>query len=805
MNAERMVHVGDEARRAFERRRASATMGRFLRIVDDRGRMMDLYRHAWFALVLAAAGIGCTKEPQPESTPVSRKSPATIREIEAQRDSLDKTLWAEEVQAERYRETFVQLWDQLLKAQEPFDILANVPFEELRLGVPGPSESLGAGLTRVSFGAGGRVLDSAGWQTLLTQARAQYRVVYTDWQHQSFEADTGGEPRSVFAITFHLVPRTPGSKVAGSLVVRGNLGVEWSSEEDQFLNKKPRVLDASAIEVLEWRGEPAFKEVLHYEAPGHKDVPPVLAYDLDGDGLSEIIFPGTNVVQRNRGKFRFEASDFCAFPLKTTFEAVIADFDGDGRRDYLAAGLAEGDATAPSLYLYVGDASDGFQAAPVRVFPNPFEGQVCFAVGDVEQDGDLDLYVGKYVPPYVGGQMPTPFYDANDSKPANLLLNDGSGHFTDGIVGSGLEAKRFRRTFRTSFVDFDGDGDLDLLTTNDFAGADLFTNDGAGHFTDATRTMIDEPANFGMSHTLADYDRDGRLDLYVTGMYSYTVRRLEQMGLARADVPEVKEHRMPMGYGNRLYFGQDGGRYVQPSIAADVANSGWSWGTTSLDVDGDGDPDLYVANGHVSGDTVRDYDSRYWRHDIHLGSSKMDPVLSAYFLEIMRGMGRAYSWSGFEHNRLFLNGGQDGFIDVAHLLGVAFDQESRCVIAEDFDRDGRCDLLVSYLDRKTETKGFWVLANAWPEKHPWVGVELLETARHPVLGARIDVVTAGGSQTALVIAGDSFFSQQSNSRVFGLGQDTSVQKIVVTWPGGAKSELTAPSVGKVHRIEAPTS
>ena len=71
------------------------------------------------------------------------------------------------------------------------------------------------------------------------------------------------------------------------------------------------------------------------------------------------------------------------------------------------------------------------------------------------------MLVAQYLPPYAHGQMPTPYYDANDGPPLYLLRNRGDGHFDDVTAGSGLEAKRGRRVFAASLVDLDEDGHLD--------------------------------------------------------------------------------------------------------------------------------------------------------------------------------------------------------------------------------------------------------------------------------------------------------------------------------------------------------
>jgi len=127
-------------------------------------------------------------------------------------------------------------------------------------------------------------------------------------------------------------------------------------------------------------------------------------------------------------------------------------------------------------------------------------------------------------------------------------LNDWHGNFTDTANG-GFEAKRWRRIYSASFVDLNADDDLDLLVVSDFAGVDLYRNNGHGHFTDVTREWIIEPHAFGMSHTLADFNADGRLDFLMIGMTSPTVDRLEHLGLTRPGATEELDMRSRMTFG----------------------------------------------------------------------------------------------------------------------------------------------------------------------------------------------------------------------------------------------------------------
>ena len=240
--------------------------------------------------------------------------------------------------------------------------------------------------------------------------------------------------------------------------------------------------------------------------------------------------------------------------------------------------------------------------------------------------------------------MPSPFYDANDGYPAYLLLNDGDGNWTPATEEAGLGAKRFRRTYASSFVDLDSDGDLDLLVVSDYAGVDLYHNDGTGRFSDANDTLRGDRHLFGMSAAFADYDLDGRLDFFVAGMGSTTARRLEALGLARSGPPRRDRDADAHGLSATGSTWRATTAGTSPDFAAQVARTGWTWGTTAFDFDNDGDPDLFAANGHQSGESTQDYCSNFWSHDIYDGGSEPDPgARRACSRRCRRGCGRARS------------------------------------------------------------------------------------------------------------------------------------------------------------------
>src|SRR5207247_10323288 len=136
--------------------------------------------------------------------------------------------------------------------------------------------------------------------------------------------------------------------------------------------------------------------------------------------------------------------------------------------------------------------------------------------------------------------------------------------------------------------------------------------------------------------------------------------------------------------------------FEQTSLSDSIARSGWAWGCSAFDFDNDGCMDVYIANGHETKQFVRDYEREFWLHDAYIGCSKDDAVVAAYFAG-NHAQTRAQGWSfgGYEKNRLYLNQRGGSFLEIGHLMGVALETDSRDVVADDLDGDGRVDLLLT--------------------------------------------------------------------------------------------------------------
>jgi hypothetical protein len=430
-------------------------------------------------------------------------------------------------------------------------------------------------------------------------------------------------------------------------------------------------------------------------------------------------------------------------------------------------------------------------------------GQV-LTCGDVNHDGSLDVFLAQYKVPYSYGQMPDPYYDANDGFPAYLLLNDGHGNFTDATESSGLAAKRLRRTYSASFADLTGGGNLDLVVVSDFAGLDLYRNDGRGHFTDVTHDWVNESHAFGMAHALADFKADGRLDLLMIGMNAPTAGRLEHLGLWRPGVSGDRGMRARMTFGNRVYLARANGGFEATTLNDSIQRSGWAWGCSAFDFDNDGFPDVYIATGMKTKQSVRDFDPEFWLRDIYIGKSKEDAVANLYFQSKFRRT-QDESYGGNEENRFYLNQHGKSFVEAGFLMGVGLAKDSRGVVADDLDGDGRVDLLVTTYEYWPELKQtLHIYANTLEDAGNWIGFRLREEGGgwSPV-GARVTVRGPDYVSVQEIVTGDSYRSQRANTVHFGLGKRTNVDSVEIKWINGRTLTLRDPAINQYHNVHAP--
>jgi hypothetical protein len=214
----------------------------------------------------------------------------------------------------------------------------------------------------------------------------------------------------------------------------------------------------------------------------------------------------------------------------------------------------------------------------------------------------------------------------------------------------------------------------------------------------------------------------------------------------------------------------------------------WSWSSDAFDFDHDGYPDLYIANGMISGALRQDLNSFFWRqvvanspdqakpsHDYEQGWNAIN--------ELIRSDG---TWSGFERNVFYANNRDGTFSDVSGAVGMDFLEDGRAFALADFDRDGRQEILL----KNRNGPQLRIMKNVMEKLPPSIAFRLRGTkSNRDAIGAAVTVETESGRQTRMLQAGSGFLSQHSKEVFFGLGEAKNPVRASIHWPSGLVQDL----------------
>ena len=471
--------------------------------------------------------------------------------------------------------------------------------------------------------------------------------------------------------------------------------------------------------------------------------------------------PG-NRLYRNDGDGTFSDVTVEAGTDRTGWDMAClwTDIDSDGYLDLLVTGF-----TGAVLYRNNRDGTfaDITEEAGLAQLDGFCSGA---ANGDYDRDGDLDLYVCRYVEfdlerardrPMVGGRpavMTTP--QNFPPQPNYLLRNNGDGTFTDVAEATGT-ANPKGRSLQAAFCDFDNNGWPDIYVANDQSPDALFINV-QGRFEDRALQANTWDPRAGMGVAVGDLDPDGAMDLFVT----------HWVGEDSAFYHNQVESRRELPMDERLVFLD-----IAPKVGVAHRDPGTvGWGTGLFDFDNDGHLDLFQVNGSTQEDELT----------LEVLS---DPKLMP------------------QTNFAYWNNGQRQFLDVTPRAGPAFAAKRvgrGCAFA-DYDNDGLMDIFI--VNHGAEPL---LLKNTTPNAGNWLKVKVVGGRSNRLgIGVRVRLRCGGKTQTREIRSGGSYLSCDSRLAHFGLGGAETIEWLEVKWPTGAKRRLEEVSSNKtvvVHETGA---
>jgi Flp pilus assembly protein TadD/peroxiredoxin len=524
--------------------------------------------------------------------------------------------------------------------------------------------------------------------------------------------------------------------------------------------------------------------------------------DFDNDGCDDLYIcqPAglPNRLYRNRGDGTFDdvTEKAGVGALDFTACALFADFQNRGLQDLLVV-------AASGPLLFVNNANGTF--SPKRDafrFARPAQGAFTHAAAaDYDRDGKLDVYFCLYS--YYQGldqyRYPVPYFDARNGPPNYLFHNEGDGVFQDRTESAGLNVENDRYSFACSWGDCNGDGWPDLYVVNDFGRNNLYRNRGDGSFAAASSGARVDEAGAGMSACWLDFDNDGKQDVYAAGMWvAAGMRVFEDPHFHGDDSEKIRSTYRRHMAGNSLYRNQGNNTFENVGAKAGVEMGRWSWSTDAWDFDHDGYPDLYVANGYISGAEKRDVSSFFWRQVVAKSPQDSSPS-SEYergwsaINELIRSDS---TWNGHERNVFFANNRDGTFSDVSGVVGMDFRDDSRAFALADFDGDGRLEVVL----KNRNAPQIRILRLAMDGVGNSIVFRLRgEKSNRDAIGAAVTVVAGSLRQTKYLQAGSGFLSQHTKELFFGVGTNQGAVQATARWPSGLTQVFDLLPIN--HRIE----
>jgi hypothetical protein len=437
---------------------------------------------------------------------------------------------------------------------------------------------------------------------------------------------------------------------------------------------------------------------------------------------------------------------------------AVGDYDNDGWPDMYVANFGKNrlyhnnhDGTFTDVAEKAGVTVGGWSAGPTW--------------GDYDHDGLLDLFVPGYVkfaidnPPISGqGRIPPNFCQFRGiavmcgprglpGEGDHLFHNNGDGTFTDVSVKAGVSDPNGYYGLAAAFVDVDDDGWVDLVVANDSTPNYLYRNKHNGTFDDVSYASgfalsEDGREQASMGIAIGDYQRNGRIDLFITTFSD-----------------DYKT----------LYRNDGQGSFSDVTYQAGLAGPTipfLSWGTGFLDFDNDGLLDIFIANGHV----YPEVDQQDWGTTWAERPQLFRNLDGKRFQEVPPATG-------------------SGLADVISARGAAFG---------DIFNDGEIDVVINNIDSHPT-----LLRNVLKSGNHWLELKLIGGPKSPrdANGAKVFLTMGGVRQRGDVYSGGSYGSSSDQRIHFGLGAATKVDSIEIDWPSGSKQKIASPGIDRILTVK----
>ena len=495
--------------------------------------------------------------------------------------------------------------------------------------------------------------------------------------------------------------------------------------------------------------------------------------DYDGDGRPDLYVvskTGGCRLFRNLGGYKFEdvteKAGVGAEPGVWNCGATFVDINNDGLLDIYVCRF-----NAPNL-LYINQGDGTFKEMAHAYGLDVKDSSVMAAFCDYDRDGWLDVYIATNLLDYARHPAGQRGY---------LFHNNRNGTFTNVTESAGISGEA--QSHSATWWDFDNDGWPDLYVANDYGVPDkLYHNNRDGTFTNVIDRVLPHTSSFSMGSDLGDVNNDGLIDLLVADMAATTHQKDQRTMAGEREGNRDTTAATPKYQRSALFINTGVGRCLEAAYLAGIAATDWTWSPRLEDLDNDGRLDLFVTNGFN-----RDPESDVIRR-AGLAASETERIRILYDSPVR-----------VETHLAFRNLGDLKFENVSAEWGLNQKGVSFGSAFGDLNGDGNLDVVYTNYEG-----GVTILRNDNHSGHS-INIDLRGTVSNRFgVGATVRLESALGVQVRQLVLARGYMSSSEPMLHFGLGEDTLIRRMVVTWPSGHVQTFDNLGVDRRYTVTEPS-
>ena len=525
--------------------------------------------------------------------------------------------------------------------------------------------------------------------------------------------------------------------------------------------------------------------------------------DINNDGLTDIFLTGNQVKNRlylNKGDLKFEdISEKANISGNSTWNTgtIMGDVNGDGLLDiYVCAVVGlNGFNGFNELYINNGDLTFTESAVNYGLDAESYSSSAVFL--DYDQDNDLDLYILNHAVHNQESFGRADLRNKRNYQTGDKLMRNDNGVFTDVSESAGIFGGVNGYGLGVAVADFNRDGYPDLYVSNDFHEDDYYyLNNGDGTFSERLKEYFGHTTRFSMGNDVADINHDGWPDILSLDMLPEDETVLKSSdGDESLQILDLRIKQYGYHYQftrNMLQINQPNGNYVETALLSGIAATDWSWSGLFADYNQDGKQDLFISNGIPKRPNNLDF-IKFISNDQIKNKINNSKLVDQEAIDLMP--------SGKTHNYIFQGGDDIVFKDMSGNWTQKDSLISGATAIADLDNDGDLDIVINNINQPAS-----LYINKTNDQANYIKIKFEYKAPNTFgIGTKVLSYDQGRMQYKELYTARGFQASSEPLIHFGYDQTTSIDSIRIIWPDHSSQVLRDVQTNQLLTIKPENS